>query len=373
MSGSSSTGPGLPVNGIQAHHENSTPQRPTLPDHSHPPMQQANSYSAMYDRVANARIQTGSRHYEFYTDDDIKNNSPKGWPSIAAVQTYFPNHSSQRAFGVSVQQFLTNYQQKIHCIDNRLDEMNFEDSEASGNPLRSLPFKQESFLDRSIRGVGHLPIPPDPHSGELDRESQRENLIMTKAKYLTTYFTILIMNSEIKKFTRTSRRAHESHFKAQVDEGLDNEALAYMRYIDDFISDAPDQIFQKFESLLYTESPWMMKLLGHLSRLFGGSNPSHVDPDDPRVTLSLWPFRIFIKILLVLSSQSLLVIPVALLYLQLDWSRGIYLVIVTAFAIIFTIAMAWFEPRFAYLFVGVTAYYAVLVAFLANLPGCTSA
>lgn len=60
-----------------------------------------------------------------------------------------------------------------------------------------------------------------------------------------------------------------------------------------------------------------------------------------------------------------LLTPVA----AIQWSRGIYLLVVTAFAVVFTIAMATFEARIAYLFVGVTAYYAVLVAFLANLPG----
>lgn len=369
MPDSTSAIPDLPVNGIQAHNGNSTPQRPNIPDHSHPPTQQAHSYSVMYDRVADARIQTGSRHYDFYTDDDVKNNSPKGWPSIAAVQTYFPNNSSQRAFTVSTQQLLTHYQQKIHCIDNKLDEMNFEGSEAGGSPLRSLPFDQEKFLARCISGTGHMPIPPDPESGELDRASQRENLMMAKEKYSISYYMILIMNYEIKKFTRTSRRAHETHFKMQVNEGLNNEALAYMRYIDDFVSDAPDQIFQKFESLLYTDSPWVMGLLRRINRLFGGDAPPNIDPDDPRITLSLRPLRILIKTLLVLSSQSLLIIPVALLYLQMDWSRGIYLLVVTAFAVVFTIAMATFEARIAYLFVGVTAYYAVLVAFLANLPG----
>ncbi|XDG02141.1 hypothetical protein ABKA04_001756 [Annulohypoxylon sp. FPYF3050] len=341
-------------------------------------MQQAKTYSVMYDKVVDARTQAGSKHYEFYTDDDVRNNSPKGLPSIAAEQTYFPNHSSQRGFRFGTQQLLTYYQQKLHCIGNKLDEMDFEDSEADGKPLKSLPFCPENFLDRCIQGTEHLPVPPDPNSGELDRESQRENLMKAKERYTMAYYKLLIMNSEIKKFTRTSRRAHETHFRAQVDEGLDNKALAHMRYIDDFISDAPDQIFQKFESLLYTESPWVTlyhrkKLLGRVSRLFGGNNTPYVDPDDPRVTLSLWPFRLFIKILLVLSSQFLLIIPVALLYLKLDWSRGIYLGVVTAFAVVFTIAMASFEPRIAYLFVGVTAYYAVLVAFLANLPGCASA
>lgn len=65
--------------------------------------------------------------------------------------------------------------------------MNFEGSEAGGSPLRSLPFDQEKFLARCISGTGHMPIPPDPESGELDRASQRENLMMAKEKYSISY------------------------------------------------------------------------------------------------------------------------------------------------------------------------------------------
>ncbi|KAI1215017.1 uncharacterized protein F4807DRAFT_405553 [Annulohypoxylon truncatum] len=319
-----------------------------------------------------ARIQAGLSPYsDFYTDEDVINNSPMGWPSMTARQAYFPNFSSQRAFGASTQQVLTYYQQKIHCIDNKLDEMNFEDSEAEGKPLRSLPFNPEEFIARCAQGVGHLPIrPPDPGSaGKLDRAAQRENLMDARARYVQKYHTLVHMQHENKKFPRVSRRAHEEHFEdVRRHQGLDNEALAYMRYIDDFISNAPDHIFQQFESLLCARSSWARNLLKYVCCLFRSDTLPSSENDDQRITYSLRPFRLLIKTLLVISSQLLLIIPVALLYLQANWSRGAYLGIVVACSAIFAIAMVTFQARNDHLLVGVPAYYAVLVAFLANVP-----
>ncbi|KAI0885163.1 uncharacterized protein GGS22DRAFT_188454 [Annulohypoxylon maeteangense] len=365
----SNAGPVLPLNEIQSHNRNSVPPTPVIPYHSQPPMQQPPSYSAMFNKVVDARIRAGSGSYEFYTDEDVQNNSSKGWPSMAATQADFPNRRSQRIFRASTQQVLTWYQQRIHCIDNRLDEMNFEDSEAEGKPLRSLPFDQKKFLARCIQGVGHLP--PDLGSGELDRATQRDNLIESKESLLRRYFELLHRSYDNMKFPRVSRRAHQSLFDhVRAYDKLDNEALAFMRYIDDFISDAPDPIFQKFESILYPESEWVNETLKRICSIFCGNTSQSSEPGDTHMYLRLRSFTIFTKTLLVLSCLSLVAIPVSLLYLQTQWSRGAYLIVVIISSGIFAIIMSIFEPRTSYMFVGLAAYVAVLVSFISNLSDC---
>ncbi|KAI2473837.1 hypothetical protein F4781DRAFT_379074 [Annulohypoxylon bovei var. microspora] len=391
MAGPSNAGLTLPLNDVQSHNRNSTPQIPLTPYDFHTSMQQSQSHSIMFDRVENARRQAGSREYNFYTDEDINNYSPMGWPSLAAKQTYSPNLNSQRVFGPSTQQVLTCYQQKIQCIDNKLDEMNFKESGPEGRPLGSLTFDPEQFIDRCSRGVGHLPAqPPGSGAGELDLAIQRENLIMSKEfllkgyceslgkKYYNLAFLapylvqLLHMQYENKKFAKVSRLAHEAHFDMRRREGLSNEALAFMRHIDDFVFIAPDYIFQRFEFLLYNTSPWVIKLLKHLCCLCGGTPPSS-ETDDLRVAYSARPFYLCIKALIVFGSLSLMVIPVSLLYLKMDWSRGIYLAVVFISSAIFALAMAMFESRTDHLLVGLAAYYAVLVAFLSNLPNYATA
>ncbi|KAI1462278.1 hypothetical protein F4805DRAFT_410032 [Annulohypoxylon moriforme] len=370
MADSSNACLAIPLNEIRSHNRNNTTQSSDTPYRPQTPMQQQNSYSTMFDRVENARVQAGHKPYGFYTDEDVIRNSPTGWPSLAATQAYFSDHSSQRIFKASTKQSLTWLQQKIYWIDNKLDEMNFKDGEAEEKPLRSLPFDEEKFIDRCIKGIEHLPLDSCPE-GKPDRAAQRENLIRYKDHYLKEYFTLFGMCRENEKLPRVSRRAHEAHFeRIQRYDKLDNKALAFMRHIDDFVSDAPDDVFRKFESILYARSERARKFIKRISCIFCRSSLPAPEPDDPRTTYRKSPFRFFIKAILVLSCQSLLVVPVSLLYIQTDWSRGSYLGIVIGCSTAFAVVMSYFVARTERMLVGLAAYLAVLVAFLANLPGC---
>ncbi|KAI1103531.1 hypothetical protein F4804DRAFT_333180 [Jackrogersella minutella] len=370
-----SAGPALPLNNPQSHNRSSSaPQTPLTPYQPHSPMEQPKTYSRMFDKVIDARRQTRSKDYDFYTDEDVKNYSPRGWPSIAATQMYFPNFNSQRVFGSSTQQVLTSYQQKLHCIEDELDDMNFRDNEHEDKPLTSLPFDPKQFIARCTQGIGHLPTePPRSGTGELDNLTKKDNLIISQGILLREYLTLLGMHFENGKFPRVSRAAHEAHFDtARYVEGLNNQALAYMRYIDDFVCTGPDYVFQRFESLLYTR-PRFMKFLGRICCLFCRGTLSSSDTNDSRVVYSLRPFELFFKVLIVLGNLSLLIIPVSLLYLKTDWTRGGYLTIVAVSSSLFAIVMAIFESRTAHLLVGLAAFYAVLVTFLSNLPNCAAA
>lgn len=339
-------------------------------------MRSTQTYSSMFDRVENARRQTGSAAYDFYTDEDVVRESPRGWPELVATKMYYPNHNSYRAFCPSTHTVLTSLEQKIDCISNILDEMAFEDSGLQGIPLGSLPFNRERFIDRCLQGIGHLPTqPPGSDTSGLDRATQRDNLIIVQGILLEKYFTLLHMLCDNKKFTRVSHRAHERSFEyARHYQCLSNEALAFMRYIDDFVYADPDSVFRRFEYILHTKAPWVTNILKHLCCVFCRDPlPSPSETDDPRIAYSLRPFELFFKAFLALGSLAFLIIPVSLLYLETGWTRGQYFIVVAVSSAGFAFVMAAFEPRTSHLLVGLAAFFAVLVSFLSNLPGCGAA
>ncbi|OTA76825.1 hypothetical protein M434DRAFT_383303 [Hypoxylon sp. CO27-5] len=288
MANSSHISPAIPLSNSQPHNGSSTPSTPATYQSQQPMRQPQTRYSNMFDRVENARRQTGSAAYDFYTDEDVLNESPRGWPSLVTTKMYYPNHNSYRAFGPSTHTVLTSLEQKIDCIGNILDEMAFEDSGTEGKPLGSLPFNREQFIDRCIQGIGHLPTqPPGSDTSKLDRATQRDNLIIVQEILLEKYcelptqspfsthqraatiagteltrnmlsVTLLHRLYDNKKFSRVSQRAHERSFEfARGYQGLNDESLAFMRYIDDFVYPDPDCVFRRFEYLLHTKAHWV--------------------------------------------------------------------------------------------------------------------
>ncbi|KAI6090770.1 hypothetical protein F4821DRAFT_9973 [Hypoxylon rubiginosum] len=395
MASSSNAGLTIPPDNVRPNSRcYSTPQTPTTPFSHAQPMAQRESYSAMYDRAIQAKLLAGEAYDDFYSDLDVLNRSPTGMPSIAANQMYFPNYNEHRIFKPETHATLTCFEQKIHCVANALDEMNFEDAKVEGGQsLRSLPFDREDFIARCLQGPAYLSTPTPkfgsgrtsesstdstPESsagtahesctGELDRIAKRENLHTCLAILLKEYFTLLHMHHQNLKFPRVSRRAHEAHFRTARDrEGLNNEACAYMRYIDDWIYPEPDPIFRRFENILYTRSKRLTQFLKHVCCLFCFDPlPTSASDDDPRVRYSLRGFDRFFKGLLGLISMALLAAPVSILYLRTDLSRAAYLGVVVAFSGVFCCVMTAIETNTARLIVSLAAFFAVLVTFLSN-------
>jgi hypothetical protein len=71
------------------------------------------------------------------------------------------------------------------------------------------------------------------------------------------------------------------------------------------------------------------------------------------------------KGLLAIIGSVLVLVPVGLLYLG-RLGRPFSFLVVVLFGVTFTGLMLAFEPRASHFFVGIAAYYAVLVAFLSN-------
>ncbi|KAI1759963.1 hypothetical protein GGR53DRAFT_110357 [Hypoxylon sp. FL1150] len=402
MASSSGAGSAIPLENVRSNTRGgSVPHTTSTPYSLHQPMTQQQTYSAMYDKVREAKRLAGEdadRFGHFYTDLDVLKTLPKGWPTIAATKMYFPNYNSHRAFKLETHAVLTCFEQKIHCVANKLDEMNFEDAEvAGGQPLRSLPFDREKFIARCLQGPAYLstatPEPsqdsasepgtslasehntsliPESGKNKLDRMAEKENLLSCLEILLKEYYTLLHIHHENLKFPRVSRLAHEAHFQAarnRQGDDMDDEACAFMRHVDDWIYPEPDVIFRRFETLLYTKSKGLTQFLKHLccllcfDRLPSSSSSSE---DDPRVRYSLRGFDRFFKFVLGISSMALLAGPVSILYLETDWSRAAYLGIVVAFSSVFCFVMTILETNTARMIVGLAAFFAVLCAFLSN-------
>ncbi|KAI1802960.1 hypothetical protein F4811DRAFT_527046 [Daldinia bambusicola] len=372
MANSSGTIPILPLNNTQLHNGSIGRQTLTTPCKPEQTTREPQSYYNIYERIASAKRAAGLGEDDFYTDEDVLNYSPPGWPSIASQQMYFGNHSSHRSFSPLTHYILTSYELKISVIEDELDRMNCEDNEAGGKPLRSLPFSRKQFVARCRQGVGHLPPQcSGPNLDELDQETQRDNLIMSARILLREYLQLLLLHRDIKKLPGVSRAAHEAHFEtAWKRQNFNNEACAFQRYIDDFVSTEPDAHFARFESLVYyINDCWFMKPLKHLCCLFSRSTlPFSIPPDGPHITYSLRPFRFFLKIFLAIGSLSLSLFPVALLFLETNWSRGEYLTVVAVCSAVFALVILAFEPRTVPMLVSLNAYFAVLSTFLSNLP-----
>ncbi|KAI8966122.1 hypothetical protein F5Y11DRAFT_213327 [Daldinia sp. FL1419] len=371
MANPSGAVPTIPLNNIQSPNRNTACQTPTTPYRAQQAPRQSRFYSHIYERIKNAKRAAGLDEDNFFTDEDVLNHAPRGWPSIACQQMYFGNHNSHRGFDPLTHYTLTSYELKLSAIENKLDEMNCEDTESGGKPLKCLPFDREQFIARCRQGVGHLPQQcSGPNSNELDRVTQKENLIISARILLKEYLQLLLLQRDVKKLPRVSRAAHEAHFAIARNLGLNDEACAFMRYIDDFVSTEPDELFRRFESFLYyINGRWFMKPLKHLFRFFSRSTlPSSIPPDGPHITYSLRPFRLFLKIFLAIGSLLLSLLPVSFLFLETGRSRAEYLTSVAVSSAIFALVILAFEPRTVPMLVSLNAYFAVLSTFLSNLP-----
>ncbi|KAI0004006.1 hypothetical protein F4779DRAFT_621546 [Xylariaceae sp. FL0662B] len=160
------------------------------------------------------------------------------------------------------------------------------------------------------------------------------------------------------------------HFREMREfHGLDDEACAIMRYMDDFVTTEPDHIFQRFETLLYM-SPRIVNFFKRLTCIFRRSpSPSpSTPPTSLRLELSLRGFKHTFQLLLGALNLVLLLIPVAVLYLA-DLSRKGYFAVVVVCAAVFVAALTTIEDRTGHQLVGLCAYFAVLVTLLANFQG----
>lgn len=325
-------------------------------------------------RLADEPDSTGED--EFYTNYDIANVVVRGLPSIAAFHAKYANTRTCRAFHYPTQWLTTRYQSQITCLLGELASLDAEGAargDAEGERGRQpTPFNKEKFISRCLRSPDQtslIKVPRREEGCEEDEEQKkdridamRENIAANMERILDKYCNRVNWQYELRKFPRASTNTHDKVFKLlQKTNGLDPDALDYMRAHDDFIYADADPLYERFHSFLIYIRTTFVKGARFLSRgrIFQDENAAPFG----RGAYSARAIRLWVKCLMVIACSTLLLTPVGILYLGVPGKVASFL-IVALFGVSFAFTLMTFEDRMAHILLGLAAYYAVLVVFL---------
>ncbi|KAK3684784.1 hypothetical protein B0T22DRAFT_442020 [Podospora appendiculata] len=209
---------------------------------------------------------------------------------------------------------------------------------------------------------------PSPSNSRwnADKERRRCELIEEVKTRLDRYSKRLLQEKEIQQLPRISRQEHYNLFtNARDGQKLSQAERQFLLEPDDFITTKMERSTRPFEWLIFDRyrNPWWHRVLIRLINtrpLEGSTYPSHI-----RSRL----LKILITITVMALALALLLSPIIVLYL-VPMRKAASAGVVVAFGFLFTLAMA-IVPGIALdsIFIGLSAYMAVLVTFLANLQG----
>ncbi|KAK8067002.1 hypothetical protein PG997_013749 [Apiospora hydei] len=383
--------------------------------------------------VENARGKD-SKHPYLYTDEDVLDRAPKGWPAIASHQMFYPNAGIHRKFSNLMQRILVSFQVELDCLEQKLFEIDKAD-EPYGT-LGLLPFDRDEFLDRCCGGhrqqqtqqrtatgrqhqntapeqtTQHAtPIQQNQHiasnqriesSLNRDHREERTHLMDNAKSIFKEYHHFINMNNDFQSMRRVSRKQHLVHYLKLSREQLPSrDAHQYLWARDDFVNTDRDTVHQWFESILYSTWPWVQvsqKL--HLNE----QEPFENQPPPQRTLCILLPcfykreknrrpapdgtgsevveyhvrvrrLRLLQKLILTFASAVMLLIPVSLLHFYTngdrDRDRLKSFVIACISTVVFVVVITCLETNYGRALVGLCAFVAVLASFLANLSGAS--
>ncbi|KAI0114542.1 hypothetical protein GGR51DRAFT_577587 [Nemania sp. FL0031] len=333
-------------------------------------------HDGLYSRILDDRKVDGEEQDEFYRSYEVEKVVVKGLPWIAAFHAKYANTRTCRAFHFLTQRLTTLYQCQLTCLLGALVNLDAESAtgaETQGeNGRQPVPFDTEKFISRCLRSPDQaslLQVPRRDDGCEEDEEQKRdridamrENLVANIESIFDKYCNRVNWQYELRKFPRASTNTHEKTFKHIQDiSGLDPEALDYLRADDDFIYADADPLYERFHTFLIYLRNAVARSVRTLSggRIFADEN----SPPFGRGAYSARAVQLSVQILMVISSSTLVLTPVGILYLDMP-SRGIAFVIVALFGILFAFTLIAFDNRMSHVLLGLAAYYAVLVVFL---------
>ncbi|KAI0157371.1 hypothetical protein GGR57DRAFT_64823 [Xylariaceae sp. FL1272] len=291
-----------------------------------------------------------------------------GFFSIAATQRLYENFNMQRAWRSLTSDTLSFYSCQLSCLAQELKKISVQEAEyAQAEPGRqSFPFNKEKFL-RRCRNNPHSPstyeIPEENDFGAI-----RENLFSNATAILKKYCDLFHWSQIVSKLPRVDEAHHEAILE-YISQGYkgDRSPLAYLEESKDFIYANADPItdvdplLDRFQDVFMKSGTRMKSALNYLclgKTILDTESSQHIEYKVDGVRLRL-------KMTLALLSSTLVLAPVAILYLA-DMSHPVSFVVVAAFGVVFALGLLVFEPRTSYFVVGIVAYYAVLSAFLSN-------
>ncbi|KAF3069004.1 hypothetical protein GL218_08223 [Daldinia childiae] len=256
----------------------------------------------------------------FRGDSDIMNGAPKGWPSIAAIQLYYPNFSIHRRFSYLLHRVLLDQETKLAYLEKKLEELDEKDKESNASRLNSFPFVPETLLS------GHT---------------------LSQAQYQPAFLQTNPTTSKLVK--EEQKNTNDNSIWENKDLILESAMPRLKNYV-------TNRVHQHFETLIYGDTPIKRFIKKILARTRGNSN----------LEIDNWILVFLLKVVVVFMSGVLLLSPVAILLL-VNLSRAESFIVVVAFNFAFVAALACLNCNWDTILIGLSAYMAVLVTFLSNL------
>ncbi|KAI1466479.1 uncharacterized protein F4812DRAFT_465730 [Daldinia caldariorum] len=309
----------------------------------------------------------------FRSDFELKNEAPKGWPSIAAAQLHYPNYNIYRRFSYLLHRALIDQETKLAYLENKLRELDKEDERCNSPRLTSLPFDPETLLSSYTRSQ-RASIRPIPTTSRVDDAQQttgyrynewkdKDRILEAFIPRLKNYYELLQFDKEMQKLPTISHREHTAFYEHVKDyHTLDEAAYKFLFSNEDFTTTTTDRVHQYFEALIYGKPPvrWFFR------KIFGRTHRNNNRDTPPEVEISHSALKMFVKVSVVFGSGVLLLSPVAILFL-VNLPRGLSFAVVVVFIFAFVVVLASFNSNWDTILVGLSAYMAVLATFLSNL------
>ncbi|KAI1326864.1 hypothetical protein F5Y16DRAFT_399983 [Xylariaceae sp. FL0255] len=355
----------------------STPEQHAYHSSMMPPPE---DHETWYNRVLKKReVPFPKRFEQFYTSDE--DGTASHFASIALIQTKYPNANIHRVFDTLTNLQMNFLESQISCAFD--DLIRLDEEEAKNTPAKQaqqpFPFDRESFLSRCRRSpdqsslCGVLADPfHDTSTGTnaVTRSSEgddtlvinygaiRENLF-SNIYLLTSKLHHLASWQETKaKIPRVTRNHHFNLFNniAAPFKKAEKPAITYFRAFDDVCLFGTDPLIAHLQYPLSEAGDWVKELINKLFPSVPVVDPESGESNQQRyVCVSSW--RIF--------CSGLVLGPLGILDL-VSSSKPISFAVVAVFIVTFAGALLPFEPRTGYFVVSVTAYAALLGAFLSN-------
>ncbi|KAK8047771.1 hypothetical protein PG996_015835 [Apiospora saccharicola] len=364
-------------------------------------------------------LEKHSENSDLYTDEDVLNCAPNGWPAIASQQMFYPNAGIHRKFSNLMQRILVNFEIELDCLDQKLLEFDVADKRLGIHGL--LPFDRDEFLDRCcgvkrqrqnqcaatgqetqqaapdrraqqsatdqvsqlaapIQQSHHMEYTQKNETSVIKHHGEQRTHLMNNAKsILKEYHHFISINKDFQSYPRVSRRQHLVHYQAVREELPNRAANQYLWARDDFVNTDRHTVHQWFEGILYSTWPCLQSFLAFFLCCFYKRVKVQRRTDDTEFIeyqVRVRRLGLLQKIAIASTSAVMLLTPVGLLHFYTGGGGGdgnhdkwISFGITCGSTIVFIGVITHLETNYGRALVGLCAFVAVLASFLANSSG----
>ncbi|KAF4927234.1 hypothetical protein CGCVW01_v002553 [Colletotrichum viniferum] len=276
---------------------------------------------------------------DYFYRDEIERYR-EGLPRLAAQQEHYENFAIYRRFGYLSKRCLNENQIRLAALEGHLFKLEHDPAD------NGMPACDAQVASSSGGGYSRFPLTVSDTIQEI-------------GSLLPNYHQMLLNDQALKSLHEV--RYHEYcniARKIKADGYLSKEEMAYLNHPSDFVNTGTDPLWLAFEAWLYKLPSFLLVPILEDRRTRKETNTSF---------LSTANMRFLFKTFFVWFYAFLLLIPVILFSLVQDMTRAATVGLLASFTILFTASMALHQSKADNMLLGVCAYAAVLVAFLANV------